>query len=340
MQPKIWALPSNLENQNFNTLLDFDSADCWDFSGTTLLEMLLGNVWGQFSPTAQQFFISNNFCDSQGNFALSRRYSAVNSGVKNLGNFQLNYWTGKSYSVDVMGFLPRSLLDFSPVDSTDPTYPAFVNDFFNPQSVTFDMISLAKEALKYISVTAKDSDPITYEQVTQTTPVQLGIPIPKNTSLWNAPIVAWDGGKVIEHAVVGRGGTLQSIPIGDSYTPWSKVLTGGYYIGIMTVPTVSIVSHETLGQETVSYSIIQQFINILIKIGLYPKESSVIISSIKSKNFMKFLNNTFVHVVVVGGIGALAQWLSGNVYGSITLATITHYLYEWLISKYPASSTA
>ena len=150
----IYLPPQNLEQQKFEGL--YDTNQCWNFSGEDWLESGLEALWSIMPDTHKNFCIQNNLSDANGIFALSRRWIAILSGVTNHGNYQLDYWTGADYSVDTVGIIPRSLLDFTPVGIQDPTYNAFISDFFNPSVITQQMRNLGKEFLTYFNITAKN----------------------------------------------------------------------------------------------------------------------------------------------------------------------------------------
>lgn len=257
----IWTAPLNLEDQCFNGI--FESDDCWDFSGVSLMEIRLKNVFPQFSAGAQNFFLTKGFCDAQGNFALSRRYIANISGVKNNGNYQGNFWL----LAGQYGMIPRSVLDFTPTSTNDPNYAAFVADFFNPDAVTPDMITLGKEFLNYISVSSNDIQMSSLDMYLETTPVQVGIPIPKIVSNWNQADVTWDGSTTTQHSVVLLGinpdGTRVIL---DSYLQWIKTLSANYPLNIITVPDITI-KEDMLSPELSTFTW-QKFVAILRKIGI------------------------------------------------------------------------
>lgn len=45
-----------------------------------------------------------------------------------------------------------------------------------------------------------------------------------------------------------------------------------------------------------------------------------------------FLNNTFVHVVIVGLFGLGTQILTGNGWDTLTLGFVFHGFYEWYLA--------
>lgn len=253
-----------MESQKFEGI--FDSNDCWDFSGIDWLEMGLDALWPNMPQTHKDFCISNNLCDTTGNFSLSRRYIAVLSGVTNNGNYQLDFWTGTDYSADVVGVIPRSVLDFTPVSQQDPNYAAFVADFFDPSSVTQAMKILGEQFLTYFSISAKNVSPSDFDTYILQQPVQVGVPIPQNVNEWNQPIVKWDGSTKTAHAVVvmkkNADGTKSFV---DSYVPYSKVFSANYPMNIVTVPTITI---RDLAQEQISYPVVEWLFGLLKKLGL------------------------------------------------------------------------
>ncbi len=41
-----------------------------------------------------------------------------------------------------------------------------------------------------------------------------------------------------------------------------------------------------------------------------------------------FLNNTYVHVTIIGAFALLTQWLTSSGYESVTVGVIVHAIYE------------
>lgn len=257
----MWQPPNNLEDQCFNGIYETD--DCWDFSGVSILEIKLLQLFPTFSPVAKQFFISNGYCDVVGNFALSRRYIAIQSGVKNNGNNQIKFWD----DVTQYGMIPRSMLDFTPSMANDPDYPTFVTDFFNPQAITSDMENLAQQFNTYVTVSAIYIQLNLVPQALTQTPLQIGIPIPKVVSNWNQPVVQWDGSTIVQHAIVLLGinpdGTKTIL---DSYIPWVKQLSANYLMPYITQPTITV---NNIATEQIPRQEVNWLLAILKKIGLY-----------------------------------------------------------------------
>lgn len=254
----MWQSPQNLEGQCFNGVYETD--DCWDFSGVCILEIKLQQLFPTFSPVAKQFFISNGYCDSIGNFALSRRYIAIQSGVKNYGNNQIEFW----YDLQRYGMVPRSLCDFTPTMANDPNYQAFVADFFNSSVITSSLGNLAIQFNTFVSVNPTG---VTDFSALVNTPLQVGIPIPKDSNNWNKSVVNWDGTTQISHAIV----LLDINPDGtkticDSYIPWIKQLSANYPMPYITNPNITV---NNLPIEQIPIQEVNWFIQILQKIGLW-----------------------------------------------------------------------
>lgn len=217
-----------------------DSDDCWEWSGcedvSFQIELFLSLK--QLPADAMNFLTSNGYFNSQGQLSLSRRFLAILSGQKDNGGDSAIFWG----LIAQYGMIPRSMLDFIPTQADEASRAQFDADFYNPSAVTPEMLALGKQFLQYFhtdfeyvgqdGVTPPQQDLIAslYQS-----PLQIGIPIPADVSIWNSGMVKWDGGTVPAHEVVLYKVDFINSPqfpyfIYDQYFPNLKQLSADYYI--------------------------------------------------------------------------------------------------------------
>ena len=216
----------------------YDTNDCWDFSGVKAIaySMNMLKAKGLLSADALNFFTVNGYLDANGLFAFSERFISIVSGVEGNGNQgeQAGY-LGSKY-----GLIPRSMLTYTDAQSiAHTTYLDFCADYYNPLAITDAMYALGEQFLQYISIEQRrvgtlgtTPDTTTLNNALQVTPLQIGVPVPPNTSLWNnTNIYPYAGMKGMNHLV-----TMTSINdigeyfIDDQYNPRYKSLGAGYLL--------------------------------------------------------------------------------------------------------------
>jgi hypothetical protein len=226
------------ENQKWGL---WDSDSCWALSGVNCAEDQAEMLWknGMFSDEAKKFFTDNGYVDSDGDLSFSEQFYEILSGAKDGGNNQMNLWS----LMQQYGIVPRSKLCYTQARAQQWTNQTdFDNDYFNPAQITPELKALGIQSKNYINVarqwigtnwTTPNIDIL--RAAIKQAPLQLGIPVPQPTYLWNSPIIKWDGRVSADHAVecykINDDGTLC---IFDQYEPNLKVLGAGYYLPFVT----------------------------------------------------------------------------------------------------------
>jgi hypothetical protein len=234
------------ENQRWE---EWDSNSCWCLSSVNCLEDQL--EWldknGMFSAEAKAFFQSNGYIDQDGDFNISERYLEILGGNLDTGGTAEEAWQLMQNN----GCIPRSMLTYtrSRADSWG-TKSAFNADYFNPLAVEAYMKTLGQKFLTYvkisyqkIGVTWYTPDNLALVAALKQSPLQIGIPIPKNVSWWNQVNVPYDGGRNVQHEVELYGiNPNGDYLIFDQYLPNLKVLDKNYYIPFCTQGVISAVA--------------------------------------------------------------------------------------------------
>lgn len=247
-----------------------DSDSCWCVSACNSFAIQMKYLWmtGQFSDEAKAFFISNGYCDQQGNFAVSPRFHEILCGNKDNGGTSPEAWQ----SFAKRGHIPLSMLTYTVEQSNRwATQAQFDADYFNPVYVTPAMTSLAKQFLQYVNIA---SQRIGTEFVTpnmqvlvaamKQAPLNYGVPV--NVSQWNqvnVPIDYLPNGKLDTtpvHEVTGYAFVPTGYASRDQYQPEDKVLANGYFLagvyqGIVTAitPAVVVAVPQPVGEESDSF---------------------------------------------------------------------------------------
>jgi hypothetical protein len=219
----------------------WDSDSCWALSCINSYEdqLELLKLDGYFSQEALDFFTSNGYVDSVGDFSLSERFIEILGKNKLDGGTSEEAWQ-LCYA---NGCIPRKMLTYS-VDKANSfnTEQGFANDYFNPLAVTPEMIALGKQFKTYVTSAYQTigkkwttpSNSVLYNSL-QLAPICVGIPVPSNVFNWIQPYVKYDGNMVLTHET-----ELQEIlpdgsrNISDQYIPDEKTLSPDYPLFICT----------------------------------------------------------------------------------------------------------
>lgn len=220
---------------------DLDSNCCWSFAGNEVAEDQLEFLWktNQFSEEDKKWFFENGYIDADGDFYLSRRFIPTLSGVKRNGNDQAEAWR----LTQKYGAIPNSRLPYQ----NNETY-------FDPFFITQELKDLGQQFLKRVNIAYKEVgtrfkgyDIKQLSAELKQSELQIGIPVPVLTYLWNATKVDWDGGKQAAHSVALYKIDEITDPeypyyIFDQYEPHLKQLSADYYIPICTKAVVTPVT--------------------------------------------------------------------------------------------------
>jgi hypothetical protein len=238
-----------------------DMNTCWSHAGNENAEDQLEWLWAhnQFSADDIKWFHDKGYIDEDGDFFLSRRFVPTLSGVRDGGNDEAEFWrlTCK------YGAIPYKLLSYN-----DPT-----KDFFDKSAITPAMFELGKEFLKRVNIKYEELGrrfsrraPEQIKAALFQAPLQIGIPIPALTFLWNQERIDWDGSMEAAHSVELYGMNEKGeYLIFDQYEPHLKILSADYFIPIITRAVVTAnlpiapnpVSQKSLGAQI--WRAIQQF---------------------------------------------------------------------------------
>jgi len=225
----------------------WDSDSCWCLSAINCIEDQL--EWlsknGMFSKEAMNFFTSNGYIDSDGDFSLSERFLEILSGIKDNGNSQWVAWQlAQKY-----GLIPRSQLTYSVQQAQQFNNKASFNtDYFNPSLVTPAMLTLGKQFLTYVNIASQwigNNNQTPNLQIMQAAlkqaPLQLGIPVPQDGS-WNQTLIAYNGRTQADHAIECYAIDTLGYHIFDQYQPNLKILSANYFIPMCTQGIVTAIA--------------------------------------------------------------------------------------------------
>jgi hypothetical protein len=221
----------------------FDTDCCWDFSGVNVAETRLMIYWklNLIPQDTKDWLIANKYCDINGEPDLSDRWVAILSGVKDNGNYQMNFWNIASQ----VGLIPSSMLDYDASQAFKYTNKSdFNNDYFNPAVITPEMRAMGKEFLKRFTIQAEmikggyfNDINVELQSYLKEGSMQIGIPVPQDGS-WNRVNVTYPVGRTqADHAVeLFKFDTTSHNPFGifDTYNPNPKNLSLDYYIPYIT----------------------------------------------------------------------------------------------------------
>lgn len=226
----------------------YETSTCWDVSGCNVAETKLQILWklNLIPQDTKDWCIANRYCDENGLFDLSEMWVAILSGAKNNGNNQLNFWK----IVSVSGLIPHSMLSYSDADAwKNNSMASFVNDYFNVNRITSEMIAMGKEFLKRFSIQAENVQggfmndiATTLQTYLKEGSMQIGHPVPQDGS-WNKQFVDYPVGRLqADHATeIYKFDRSQAYPFFDydSYRPERKQLSANYFIPFLTRVTIT-----------------------------------------------------------------------------------------------------
>lgn len=225
------------EQQSFGR---FDTDSCWMLSACNSFSMQMKYLWltGAFGTEAQSFFLSNGYCDQGGNFSLSERLHEILCGNLLNGGTSPEAWQ----SFQKRGHIPRTQLEYTTARAALYTTEAeFIADYFNKADVTPAMLALGQQFLEYVNI-AYQRIGLEYttpnmeilQAALKQAPLNLGIPVPQNVSMWNQTFIQYDGSTVAAHEVTDYVITPTGYGVEDQYQPAEKVLSLNYYLpGVM-----------------------------------------------------------------------------------------------------------
>lgn len=217
----------------------YDEEICWNYGFlrrvATNINFLLKT--GALPQTHIDFLNKYPFIDVNGSVAFSEEFIAAlatysnGQPVRDGGNDQMNCLD----YVNEFGLIPQTMFDADP-NLTFADQEAFDDYYFDKTRITPSMYAIGKEFLTYFSVEAQwigaegvtpsDSE---IQACMKQAPLQVGIPIPKEVSLWNYPNVKWDGTTVVSHSVGLEFLEPAGIrDIDDQYQPEEKFLSSDY----------------------------------------------------------------------------------------------------------------
>ncbi len=266
------------ENQKWGL---WDSESCWCLSSVNSFEDQMEWLWknNMFSQEAKDFFTSNGYIDSDGDFSLSEMFHEILDGNYINGGTPEEAWQ----SFENNGMIPRSMLNYSAQRASKcASQSEFVQDYFNPQQVTQAMRDLGQKFLKYVNIQFQNigtpwytPSPVLIQAALKQAPLNIGISCPiKNVYLWNNPFVQYDGGKTPQHEVelyaLNPDGSYK---IFDQYLPNEKTLSSDYYIiychqGVVSAKSPASVN--TVVQPSTSWQKFIQACNDFYN-GFFPK---------------------------------------------------------------------
>lgn len=215
----------NFESQKYG---NWDSESCWDYSAIEIFETRLEMLWklNLLSQADKDWLGTNGYVDEDGDIYLSRRWIATISGVKQNGNYTINFWN----LAKGIGLIPNKILPFTTTD-----------DFFNPACLTNEMYALAEQFTKRFTIEAQEVTGGFVKDIAQDLSkylkegsVQLSIPMPYNAFDWNNVLINYPVGNTqTQHAVeCYKFDPTSQYPvfIYDTYNPHLKQLSADYLI--------------------------------------------------------------------------------------------------------------
>lgn len=248
----------------------FDTNECSTISATKCLEIQFNFFLktGKFGAEFVQWLTNNGYIDENGNINFSERFSGIMAGTSINGNSQSYVWE----SIRKAGLLPQRDLGYSPEQSQKfLTQYDMGEDYYDPNAVTDVMRAKAKLIFRYITIqyewvwanAAASCPKDLIRAALKQAPVQVGTPACPD---WNTGSVHPCGDTAAEHATTiyneQSDDTLNDF---DHYNPYLKTLSPDYFIPYAIKPVVTV--NTVSGEPTVSYSVIQQLIDILKRIG-------------------------------------------------------------------------
>lgn len=235
------------ENQRWG---QYDSDDCWCLSAVNDAEIDLNYLLANnlFLSDAINFFNTNGYIVN-GKFALSELFHEILCGNLDNGGTSQEAWQ----SFASRGFIPRSMLNYSQaLAQNDPNDQVFIEDYYNINRVTPQMIALAKQFLQYVNIQSQNIgvDVNSLRIALKQSPVNIGIPIPYDqfgNCLWNTVSVPLVTTGDAQHAVsLLSTDSTGNMTIYDQYQPTPKILPVGYRIVMATQGVITPVQPPIL----------------------------------------------------------------------------------------------
>ena len=194
---------------------------------------------GNMPQSLIDFGNANGYKDSNGDWAFSVRYLAIQDGTSINGNLmQSGYRIFPS-----IGLIPESMLDWNDAEAALYTTQAEMDAaYYSPNAITPGMKALGQQFLAFIGQfdwgwwwnNPNISCPISVlRQALLTSPVSVAVPV--NDATWNQTDEVYYGGTATDHCVdvyeidtVGN----PNFPIffTDQYQPWLKQFAANYFI--------------------------------------------------------------------------------------------------------------
>jgi hypothetical protein len=220
----------------------FDTNECTQLSGIHVVETQLNwlNKTGQLSAQALNFFTTNGYIDSTGSFALSERFTAIDSGTNENGGSPWWFWQ----TISKHGILPRADLHYTLAQSEAfSTEADMCRDYYNPSVISQAMRNKAIQSLEYIAFQYEWLGGSSFSSVTplammksalQQAPLHIGVPVCEdvwNLANPNLSVVPFCGKDTADHCIMmyrieGNG----NFDILDHYPLYFKSLSSGYFI--------------------------------------------------------------------------------------------------------------
>lgn len=214
----------------------FDTDDCWDaspYKGTIEIQCNYLMSVNAFTPATMAFFNENGYRDANGYMKTSERFSEILG--KNMDN------GGTAVEAEQLfqqyGCIPWSMLNYSDAQAAKWTTQAeFDADYFNPNAVTIQMITLGRQFLQFVNIAfqrigVEGTTPALeiLQAALKQAPLQYGVAIDTNVSKWNEAIVPAPDNNNMVHEITGyRVNADGSYGIVDNYAPFTKVLAPNY----------------------------------------------------------------------------------------------------------------
>jgi hypothetical protein len=220
----------------------WDSNSCWCLSAINCAEDQLEWLYknGMFTQEAKEFFIKEGYIDEDGDFSLSERYIEILSGVHDNGNNQMEAWR----LMQDFGCIPRKDLTYTVERANKFAQKLLFNaDYFNMAEITEEMTTKAKKFKSYVSIARqwigdayRTPDAQIIKAALKQAPLQIGVPVPNPSYLWNNEKVVYAGEKTVDHAIelYKFDDTTGEYCIFDQYIPNLKRLSKNYYIPFIT----------------------------------------------------------------------------------------------------------
>lgn len=217
----------NFEGQRY---FGRDMSTCWSHAGNEKMETEM-EFLAMSKLLAQEdfnWFKDKGYVDADGDFFFSRRFIPTLSGVRDNGNDESEFW--------------RLTLKYGAIPYHMLSYDNPNEDFFDHNAITQEMLALGKEFLTHIKIQYEElgkrfsrRDITMIRGALKQSPLQIGIPIPKNVFDWNEEFIKWDGSMPASHSVELYGvNDKGEYLIFDQYEPHLKRLSSDYYIPIIT----------------------------------------------------------------------------------------------------------